>query len=236
MLQRKVQWGGVMADPPPPPKKVDKPKESIEVKAARERGFPYLYPNRPILVPADPKNPMNPSRDYLDSLEKEGCWVAELKWNGDNTQVYLENSPPVFWNRKEEKLCYTPTPEVLEELARWPKGTILNCETVHRHTKTIKNKLIVHCIMAWKGQLLSGKSWGDSRKILEDNKTLFGTHVVLSEIHKTGFWDLYKQADGEIVEGIVLKNPQGKLVFSSRVIGDVSWMRKIRVKSKKYPF
>lgn len=198
----------------------------------------YYYPNRPILCPADPINPMEPSSTYLDQHEKEGKWVAEQKWNGDNTLVYLEGDRPVLWNRHHEKLNYQPSPEVLEELERWPKGSILNCETVNSKTKTVKDLMIVHCVMAWKGELLVGKTWGDSRTLLDQavEEGLSGEHVRVSKLWRTGFWDLYQAADGGIIEGIILKNPTGRLVFSTTPIKDISWMRKFRKPSKKYAF
>jgi hypothetical protein len=60
--------------------------------------------------------------------------------------------------------------------------------------------------------------------------------LLLSRTWKTGFWNLFKRADGKIIEGIVLKNPAGKLVHSTTPIDDVPWMKKIRVPSKKYSF
>jgi len=201
--------------------------------------FLYFYPNRPILVPPDPVNPMEPSSGFLDQHEAEGKWVAEQKWNGDNTLVYLEEGrAPVLWNRHHAKLSYMPPPEVLEELARWPQGSILNCETVNSKTKTVKDLMIVHCVMAWKGELLAGKTWGDSRALLDQAIVdgLSGEHVQVSKLWRTGFWDLYQAADGAIIEGIILKNPAGRLVYSTTPIKDVAWMKKFRKPSRKYAF
>lgn len=194
--------------------------------------FLYFYPNRPILVPPDPNNPLDPKPEYINSLEQSGKYIAEQKWNGDNTLLYTSEMD--FWNRRKEKHRYVPSDEVREELEKFPKQSILNLELVHFKTRSVKHKLIVHCIMAWKGKLLTGRTWGDSRKILEDQE--FGTHVILSPAWTKGFWKLFQEADGEIIEGIVLKNPRGKLLFSTTPIKDVSWMLKIRKPSKKYKF
>jgi len=200
--------------------------------------FLFFYPNRPILVPPDPVNPLDPSRDYLDSLEAENRWLAEQKWNGDNTLIYIENGKFTFWNRHRESLHYQPPEEVLEELRRWPDNSILNCETVNSKTKAVKNLLIVHCVMAWKGELLVGKTWGDSRALLEESisQGLSGEYVQVSKVWQRGFWDLYQAADGVIIEGIILKDPAGKLIFSTCPIDEVYWMRKIRKPSRKYAF
>lgn len=194
--------------------------------------FLYFYPNRPMLVPPDPKNPLQPQPDYINSMEQSGKYVAEQKWNGDNVLLYT--SEMEFWNRRKEKHRYVPSEEVREELEKFPKKSILNLELLHYKTKDIKHKLLVHCVMAWKGKLLTGRSWGDSRDILENQE--FGDHVVLSPVWKKGFWKLFQEADGKTIEGIILKNPKGKLVFSTTPIKDVSWMRKIRKPSKKYNF
>jgi len=188
--------------------------------------FNYFYPNRPMLVPPDPKDPLSPKRDYIDGLEASGKYVAELKWNGDNALDYTDDT--TLWNRHHQHLAYRPSPEMADELHRFPKGCIVNGELVNRLTKTVKHLFIVHCVMAWKGKLLMGKSWGDSRKILEDYNG-YGEHVKLSEIHTKGFWELFQSAAGStVIEGIVLKNPTGILKFSSTPLADVSWMLKIR--------
>jgi hypothetical protein len=193
----------------------------------------YFYSNRPILIPPDPKNPLNPAPDYLNELEASGKYIAEQKWNGDNTLIFTDR-PTEFWNRTKARLKYTPPPEMVEELRRWPKGCLINAELVDHHTTTVKNKLIVHCIMSYKNKPLLGKTWGDSRHILEDMPG--GSLVIVSPVWTTGFWDLFQAADGKVIEGIILKNPKGKLVFSTTPLADVSYMLKVRKSCKKYSF
>lgn len=194
----------------------------------------YYYPNRPHLVPPDPQNPLDPKPNYINGLEASGKYVAEQKWNGDNLTLMTGKSRLEFWNRQHSRLKYAPSDGVREELLRLPKNCSYNAELVHNKTKTVKHRIIVHCVMVWKGKPLLGKSWGDSRRILEDLE--FGEHVVLSPVWKSGFWDLFQKADGSIIEGIILKDPNGKLVFSSRPVPDVPWMLKIRKPCKKYSF
>ena len=205
----------------------------------------FYYPNRPTLVPPDPTDPLNPKPDYINSLESSGRYVGEFKWNGDNTEIHTDDLS--FWNRQGERLCYTPHPDMLKELKRFPKGSILNGELMHRHTKQVKDLLILHCVMAWNGPLLLKKTWGYSRHILEQlpwlprtegTQLAYGCHVLLAQTHDHGFWDLFQQARScdDSIEGIVLKNPSGIIQLSATPIKDVSWMVKIRKPSKKYPF
>lgn len=200
----------------------------------------YYFPNRPILVPPDPDTPMNPKPDYINSLEAKRIYVAEQKWNGDNALIYTDDLS--FWNRHEARHRYQPLPETVKELKRWPKGAIVNLELIHYRIKDLKYKniLLIHSLLAWDGVPLVGKTWGDARLILED---LFRTlkpakqsGLVLSPVWKKGFWDLFQQADGDIIEGIVLKDPTGKLVISATKIPDVTFMLKIRKPCKKYKF
>ena len=123
----------------------------------------------------------------------------------------------------------------MEDLHKLPKKSIINAELIHFKTKTIKHQILIHCIMAYKGQLLTGKTWGDSRHILE-NLTCYSQHLVLSPVWTSGFWDLFQTADGKIIEGIILKDPSGKLQFSTQPIKGVSWMLKVRKPCKKYLF
>jgi hypothetical protein len=139
-----------------------------------------------------------------------------------------------IWNRHREHHHYLPTPEVLDELRKFPKGAVINAELMHNRTVEIKNTIIVHCVMVWDGKPLIGKTWGDARKIIE---TLpYGEHVKLSEIFRDRFWERFQSADVKTVEGIILKNPLGRLVFSTTPIDDVAWMLKIRKPCKKYSF
>lgn len=198
----------------------------------------YYFPNRPTLVPPDPNNPLDPKPDYLNELEQSGKWLAEQKWNGDNSLIHLDSWPPVFWNRHKSRLKYSPSQEVLEELKAWKEwagDAILNAETVDKKTKTIKNLIIIHCVMAFRGNYLFGKTWGDSRKILDEaiEAGLSGPQVQVSKVWQSGFWNLFQEADGAIIEGIVLKDPTGNLKFSTTPLNDVSWMRKVRKPSKR---
>jgi hypothetical protein len=206
----------------------------------------FYYPNRPMLIPPDPSNPLNPAPTYINSLEAAGLFDrAEFKWNGDNTTVRTDDLS--FWNRQGERLSYTPHPDMLKELKQFPKNSLLNGELMHRHTKSTKDLLILHCVMGWKGNLLLGKNWGYARQILETCTWLpltcgtqlsYGCHVVLAQDFQSGYWDLFNQARAcdDSIEGIVLKNSKGKLIFSTRPIPDVSFMLKIRKPSKKYSF
>ena len=199
----------------------------------------YYWPNRPTLVPPDPDNPLNPKSTYIDGLEKSGIFIAEQKWNGDNIEIYTDDMS--FWNRHHAKHRYTPLPETLKALKKIPKGGIINIELVHYRTNLIKNFLLVHVLLACIGTVLTGKTWGDSRLILEDlfksrALDLKGSGLHLSPVWKSGFWKLFKEADGEIIEGIILKELKGKLVISASKIPDVTYMLKIRKPSKKYKF
>ena len=205
----------------------------------------YYFPNRPTLVPPDPTNPMNPKPDYINGLETSGNYIAELKWNGDNTLIYTrKNQAPILYNRHKDVLSYHPSEAMLEALNTLPPDCVVNAELMHRHTKVIKDLLIIHCVMVWKGSLLNGKKWVDSRLIIEDmdyprtevGKFQYDNPLVISEIYYDHFWDLFQGADVETIEGIILKNPNGKLKFSTTPLKDVPWMIKIRKPCKKYSF
>lgn len=184
----------------------------------------YYYPNRPVLIP--------PDKAHIDQLEASGQYVGERKWNGDNVLIHTDTME--FWNRYKQRHRFNPDEAIKKELNKWPKKAVINAELMHYHTKTTKNLIIVHCVMVWKGKPLLGKTWGDSRKILDDMPS--ADHVKVSEIFQTGFWDLYQAADGTTIEGIILKKLAGKLVFSTTPTNDVGWMYKIRKANAKYQF
>lgn len=191
----------------------------------------YYYPNRPILIPPDPENPLKPRPSYLRGLESSGKYIAELKWNGDNASIYTDDLPHI-WNRSKKRLSYKPPQTMMDELKQFPKGSLINAELMHNKTVTIKNTLIIHCVMMWKGRMI--KTWEDSRKIVDKIKE--GNHIRKSEVYTKKFWELYQKADGKIIEGLVLKNPKGKFKFSTTPLSDVPWMKKVRKPCKKYQF
>lgn len=207
----------------------------------------FFYPNRPTLVPPDPLNPSKPSPNYINSLEQSGKYIGEFKWNGDNTTIYTyPDRPPAFYNRTGQPLSYKPLPDLLKELSVFPPWCVLNGELMDRHTKKVKDLLILHCAMAWDNKILNGKTWQDSRNLLlsmslpQTKGTCldYDNHLLVAENHTKDFWGMFDEAracDGAI-EGIVLKNPTGKLYFSTSPIRDVSWMLKIRKPSKKYRY
>lgn len=174
-----------------------------------------------------------PDKTYIQTLENSGLWIGERKWNGDNVLIDT-NKPTEFWNRYKKRHRFVPSPLMKEELLKWPKNMVINAELMNYRTKDIKDIIIVHCIMVWEGKPLIGKTWGDSRLILDQMHA--GQCVQVSQIYQSGFWDLFQAADGTTIEGIILKNPAGKLVFSTTPINDVSWMLKIRKPCKKYLF
>lgn len=205
----------------------------------------FYYPNRPMLVPPDPINPANPKPDYIKSLENQHKYLAFYKWNGDN--VLINTSDMSFRNRQGKHLAYIPHPDMIKELERFPKNSILNGELLHRHTKNVKDLLILHCVMQWEGQPLQGKPWSYSRQLLEslgwlsytwETALSYNSHVLLEQSHEHGFWEMFEEAircDNSI-EGIILKDPSGILKLSAVPIADVSWMLKIRKPCKKYSF
>lgn len=187
----------------------------------------YYYPNRPLLY--------TPKKDTVDNLENNG-YIAELKWNGDN--LILDTSTGTIWNRFKKKYNrYRPSPQVLKEAKIFPKDSLINFELMHFHTPDIKDRWIVHCVMAWKGEYLIGESWAKSRQLLAEilpepsDLQNIKEHVVLSPIYHEGFWDILTQADGKVIEGIVCKDPAGKLVFNTTKSINVPWMIKFRESS-----
>lgn len=213
MPKRRIQF-----DPEP-----ETPARFIAEKP-QETTMVFYFPNRPTLIP--------PDRAFIERLEASGNYIAEKKFNGDN--VLIDTNSLEFWNRHKAKHRFQPSPEMRAELEQLPKNAVINAELMNYRTKEIKDIIIVHCIMVHKGKPLLGKTWGDSRNILEGLQ--YGTHVTLSGIQKTGFWELFQAADGTTIEGAIYKQPAGKLIFSTLPLRDVYWMYKVRKPCKKYSF
>jgi hypothetical protein len=124
---------------------------------------------------------------------------------------------------------------------------VLCAELLHSKTKTIKDTLFIHDILVEKSVFLLDSTFADRQKILEPFKTNVEawSHYVIDGQNKlwlaknftTGFRTLFDAIrDPTIDEGLVLKDPQGRLKMCVSPTDNASWCVKARYPTKNYRF
>jgi hypothetical protein len=208
--------------------------------------FTYFYPEAPRLMSI--KSPV------FQKLSDDPQWVAEKKYNENrlelhvNATVTMESNPKrtyqkdyMFWNRHKELFGYSPSKELSDALAAvpWKGYCLLDGGLRNNKTVGIKNKIVFYDVFIWNGELLIGKPFLSRRKILED---LFPIHrngeiLAIPEWFDTDFGKVFNEVtkDPEI-EGLVMKDINGKLNLGRNRANDSAWMMKVRKGSGRYRF
>jgi len=159
----------------------------------------YLYPCVPNRLQAD-----NPR---LESIDKDPLWIAERKMNGWRCLVIRqETGEPVLWTRHKTLIDF-PVPEVRHDLAEMiPPCSIIDGEILEQRTKELKGIFYAFDILLANDRLLTGRTWTERRKHLE--QLVRPTEaIMLSEpicVGKKRLYEIGIQEPG--CEGIVLKN------------------------------
>jgi len=195
--------------------------------------FKYFFPECPRLLHIE--------QPLFDTLSDHPDWIAEPKYNGSRLQLHFLNGAWQFWNRHEQPMAYTPSPEVREALAGLNlKGYwLFDGELRHNKTKGVRHKIVLYDLFIAGGTLLLGASFQKRRGILETLLHYNGDYNLLSlspqypEDFRQVFGELIK--DDEI-EGLVIKNLQGQLQLGRGRAVESRWMWKARKPSGRYHF
>ena len=205
--------------------------------------FEYLYPPRPeiAIVP-----------EHLLYYEKKK-WIAQYKKNGTCSIIAITPLKEyIAMNRhKDSHRQWTITTHIKNELTRlFPEKMwiMLEVELLHAKTKDIKDTIFIHDILVWNSEFLYGSTFMDRQEVLDKHlKTNVEsqTHYVCDSEGKIwyakkfekNFTDLFFGIkDVSVDEGLVLKNPKGKLKFCIKPDSNSDWSVKCRHETKNYSF
>jgi len=194
--------------------------------------FKYFYPERPRLLHIE--------QPLFDTLSDHPDWIAEPKYNGSRLQLHYLNGAWQFWNRHEQKMNYTPSPEVEEALATLSnlnlKGYwLFDGELRHNKTKGVRHKIMLYDVFIREGELLTGHPFWMRREILEE--LVLRPPLDLPMQHRAGFRGVFGRfIENEELEGLVIKNIRGQLQLGRGRAVESKWMWKIRKPSGRYNF
>lgn len=195
--------------------------------------FKFFYPERPRLLHIE--------QPLFERLNQDRDWVAESKYNGSRLQLHHINGAWQFWNRHEQLMAYTPNQDVLDALAGLNLAGywLFDGELRHGKTKGVRHQIVLYDVFIVEGELLLAKPFGERREILETLLHYLGDYHVLSlpEQYPEGFRQVFGQvSQDEEIEGLVLKNVQGRLSLGRTRAAESSWMWKVRKPSGRYQF
>jgi ATP-dependent DNA ligase len=195
--------------------------------------FKYFYPERPRLLHIE--------QPLFDTLSDHPDWIAEPKFNGSRLQLHYLDGAFQFWNRHEQPMAYTPSPEVQEALSGLNlKGYwLFDGELRHNKTKGVRHKIVLYDLFIADGTLLLGATFQDRRGILETLLHYNGDYNLLSL--SLQYPEGFRQVFGELIkdeelEGLVIKNLRGQLQLGRGRAVESRWMWKARKPSGRYHF
>lgn len=182
-------------------------------------------------------------------------WVAQYKKNGTNTIIGLSPSGEVITMTRhaDQHKAWQISDHLKKTLLQiFPRSGwhVLCAEVMHSKTKDIKNTLYVHDILVFNGDYLINSTFIERQSILDDiciplAQSEEYSHYVCDDQGKLWYAKLFKSAltdlfwsiqIPELDEGLVLKNPAGKLKACTKEKSNDDWQVKVRHSTKKYPF
>jgi ATP-dependent DNA ligase len=198
------------------------------------KSFKYFYPEKPVLTTIE--------QESFEAMSNDPAWVAELKYNGQRTCLWVIDGKVEFWGRHGKKLKYNddPNEEIVTILAKkFPKGVFLfDSELRHNKTKGVRDKLIIWDVFIFRDRLLNKEQYWTRRAILATRLLdIDSDRVKLIKQYPINFQQVY---DGAIpspeIEGLVMKNLHGILNISRTSGQNSNWMYKVRKPSGRYKF
>lgn len=197
----------------------------------------YLYPPRPEFTITS---------DILPKIEARK-WIAQYKKNGTNCIIFKDpNGKIVYYNRHKGLQKWDVPSEVNEAFNEILVGGwfVVVAELLHSKHKFFKNILYIHDILVNDGEYLIGTTYADRYAILSKlfhsnvealSHYVITKHIWLAKNHKSNFEGLFKGiVDPTMDEGLVLKDPNSKLTFCTKVESNSSGQIKCRHRTKCY--
>lgn len=200
------------------------------------------------MIPPRAKNSIAPHG--LGFFEKQQ-WNAQVKKNGTNNVIVVhpDRTLTAHNRRGESHKLWEFTPESERIFKKIPGNGywVLNAELIHSKVKGMRDINYVHDVLVADGKSLVGKTTHERQQVLERlfrpemNKETFDSGYLpldenawLATMIQGGFRDHFFNLTSEEDEGLMLKNPRGKLGL--RDAAGCDWMVKCRRTNKNMSF
>lgn len=194
-----------------------------------------IYPPRPTNAIIAPLIPV---------FEKRGFW-AQIKWNGTCTVVSVSPDGDIVFKTRhgEDHKAWTPKPEMVEYFRNFPDSIFVG-ELLHNKGPSIKDTLYLFDVLRYQGTDLVGTTFEERQtKIMQSEvrkiKPLHATVWVADNYVDEGLYGLWNNLSSggtPLIEGLVLKNPNGVLEPYYKASANAGWQVKCRFPHKNYGF
>jgi hypothetical protein len=203
----------------------------------------YLWPPRPEKAV---------SKALLQFYENQG-WLAQIKLNGTcNVMAVAPDRQSVrcMSRHNDEHRAWHPSAHTADAFKKLPGDGwyVFLAELMHSKVPGIKDINYVHDVLVTDGDYLVGTALADRQALLFklfdiDPKAkgpishhVIDEHTWLARPHTTNFSKLFESLTAPEYEGLVLKNPNSKLVMCSRQSSNSGWQVKCRKPLKNFGF
>jgi ATP-dependent DNA ligase len=190
----------------------------------------YFYPEKPKLINID--------QPLFQKLSDDPKWVAEPKYNGSRLVLMIDGDKIEFWNRHGQQFGYKPDKNLRESLKEFASHTTGFCmfdgELRHNKVKGISHKIVLWDTLMWDGKLLTEMPYSERHPVWA---WMPGKAMGITFQAFCRFKEMFTQwtKDPEI-EGLVIKNLNGKLNLSRTAGQPSNWMFKVRRPNNSYRF
>lgn len=196
----------------------------------------YLYPEKPKLISID--------QPLFDTISKDPRWVAEPKYNGSRLLLAIEGQEFDLWNRHGRRFDYRPPESLRSTLSDFGKKTrgicLFDGELRHNKVRGVKDRIVLWDVLMWNGKLLTDVPYRHRRMYFPLEFQHNGNFGFIQQHlggNKTPFRDLfYTWTQDPEIEGMVIKNLNGRLNLSRTAGQNSNWMVKVRRPSGMYRF
>ncbi len=208
----------------------------------------YLYPPRPVSAGAVAPN-------FLGHYEREG-WVVQAKLNGTcNVMAVAPDRKTIkaMSRHADAHKLWAPSKHTVAPFAKLPGDGwyVFVAELMHsKVTGGPRDINYINDILVADGEYLVGTTFAERQELLlklfgitdktkgEISHYVIDAHTWLARPHSSGFAGLFKTlTDADIMyEGIVLKNPRGKLAMCGKEAANTKWLAKCRRGGKNYSY
>ena len=205
--------------------------------------YQYLYPPRP-----EKKIPV----DGLGYYENRG-WYAQAKKNGTNTVIFARGLEVIFKTRhgsEADHRAWAPLPEHFRFFQSSNlKWNVYCAELLHSKTPHIKHQLYIYDQIVKNGEHLTETTFAERQQLLHSawpstadlgDQVRVDPYITVAKSFDRDFRGLFKKLktveQGGADEGLVLKNPAGKLRSCITADSNCGWQVKCRIPHKNYSF
>lgn len=181
----------------------------------------------------------------LPFYEQKG-WIAQCKKNGTNSVIFVPPSEKIFaktrHNDDHKAWKFTEGSSKIFDETRNAGWNVFNAELMHSKGNGFRDINYLHDVLVWNGEYLIGKTYQERFELLQNifcdikdethSHYVINDHTWLAKNFKADFSKLFHSLTNNEDEGLVLKNPKGKLELRD----NTGWLVKCRKFHKNYGF